>query len=396
MTEEAFSNSKRSLEDINEVLLLAKLTENDLVSTSQMIYFTEDLQGNQYKLLELDKHLLNVLKQGDTLYIKGNDEENAVLCTNSKTYDLLETETSNSLLLVDNLQFHNNLKNIPNRNISEITIKTVFHDYLEVIPSKPHLKKLKELLKNVVYKGPENEYEINEEDLFTHDELLYKIQASEEEFMVALKALNAITISNKLRILDFEYHFRVLSYMLKLIDENSWQLDEIDYEETMNALNELIPTNILNNLFDLYLEESKVIDGLQLYRYNEEKVCKFFAQVLLHSAGKFNLNEFLQAWAESVPEGMVVTEDMLHGIAIIDRKSIPNVIWAFQEESLPENINERFQVLFEAREKWTVKEIAPYIQSLTTEKFDVNALLAKYARASTVQGTKYYSSKHTK
>ncbi|GJQ76444.1 hypothetical protein Trydic_g2157 [Trypoxylus dichotomus] len=396
MNEKAVDNSKRTVDDINEVLSLAKLKESDLLPTSQMIYFTQDLHQNQYKLLELDKYLEQVLKQGDCLYIKGDDEENAVLCTKSKTYDLLETETSNSLLLMNNLKFHDSLKNDSMRNVSKTTIRTTFHDYLEVIPGKPRLKKLKELLKKAVYKGPENEYEINKNSLFTYDELLDKIQASEEEFVIALKALNTITIDNKLRILDFEYNFRILSYMLKLIDENSWQLDEVDYEETMNALSELIPTNVLNNLFDLYAEESKVIDGLQLYRYNEEKVCRFFAQVLLYSAGKFNLDEFLQAWRESVPEGMVATEDMLHGIAIIDRKSIPNVIWAFHEENLPENINERFQVLFEAKEKWTVNEIAPYIQNLTTEKFDVSALLAKYTRTSTIQGTKYYSSKHSK
>ncbi|KAI4467582.1 sister chromatid cohesion protein dcc1-related [Holotrichia oblita] len=362
MTEESL-DSKRTVENINKILSLAKLTETDLYSTSQTIYFTENtFHHGQYKLLELDKYLVQALKEGETLYIKGDDEENAVLCTKSKTYDVLETETSNSLLLFKDLQFCDSLKTSSERNISKIKISTVFHDYLEVLPSKPHLKKLKDLLKKSIYKGPEHEYEVNEESLLTYNSMLNTIQTSEEELKVALKTLNTITINDKIRILDFEYHFRVLSYMLKLIDENSWQLDEIDYEETMNALNDLIPTNVLNNIFDLYAEESKVIDGLQLFRYNEEKVCKFFAQVLLSSAGKFNLNEFLQAWKESVPEGMIATESMLHGIAIVDRKSAPNVIWAFEEKDLPETINERFQVLFEAKEKWTVEEISPYIQ----------------------------------
>lgn len=351
------------MDNINEILSLAKLTESELLPTFQTIYFDENnLHDNQYKLLELDKCLLQSLKEGETLYIKGNDEENAVLCTKTKTYDLLETETSNSLLLAKNLKFQNDLKDISQRNISKVKISNVFHNYLEVTPSKPHLKKLGELLKKTVYKGPENEYEISTEDLLTYDQLLNEIQTSEEELKLALNALNTITINSKIRILDFEYHFRVLSYMLKLIDENSWQLDEVDYEETMNALTEIIPSNILNNMFDLYTEESKITDGLQLYRYNEEKVCKFFAQVLLYSAGKFNLKEFLQAWKESVPEGMVASEDMLYGIAIIDRTSIPNVIWAFREENLPEDINERFQILFGTKNKWTVNEIAPYIQ----------------------------------
>jgi sister chromatid cohesion protein DCC1 len=83
---------------------------------------------------------------------------------------------------------------------------------------------------------------------------------------------------------------------------------------------------------------------------------------LLYGAGKFNLDEFLQAWRESVPEGMIPDEELLYGIAIIDRKSEPNIISAFPEENLPEDINERFNMLFKAKEKWSVPEITPYIQ----------------------------------
>lgn len=37
-----------------------------------------------------------------------------------------------------------------------------------------------------------------------------------------------------------------------------------------------------------------------------------------------------------------------------------------------------------------------YFRRLATDKLDVNALLAKYARASKVDGVKFYSSKHGK
>lgn len=35
----------------------------------------------------------------------------------------------------------------------------------------------------------------------------------------------------------------------------------------------------------------------------EEEVSKFCAEVLLKTAGKFNLQEFLSIWQQSVPEG---------------------------------------------------------------------------------------------
>ncbi|VEN41855.1 unnamed protein product [Callosobruchus maculatus] len=184
--------------------------------------------------------------------------------------------------------------------------------------------------------------------------------------------------------------------MLKLVDENSWELDEIDYQETVDSLKDLVPKEILTGLLEKYTEESQLVDGIQLYRYKEDKVCIFFAKVLLYGAGKFNLNDFLQAWKESVPDGMSPAEDMIYGIAVIERRGgqNPDIIRAFDESELPENLTERFKVLFEVKEKWTVAEIAPYIKPLTTDKLDVSALLAKYARASKIDGVKYYSSKH--
>ncbi|RZC36030.1 sister chromatid cohesion protein DCC1, partial [Asbolus verrucosus] len=369
------------------MLLMAKLNENEIASTSQTIYFTKNnLYNNNYKFLELDQHLCDELKEGQTLYIKGDADENVVLCTKNRTYDVTGAETSNSLLLVNNMNFFDNIREEKERSIKTVTVSGIFYEYLSVTPSKPHLKKLTELLNKSVYKGPEHEYEIKDEDLFDYDDLNKTIQASENELKEALSTMNVVTVSNKIRLLDIEYHFRALSYMLKLIEENSWSLDEIDFEETLNSLKELIPEEILISLFDKYTEESKIIDGLQLYSYKESEVCRFFAQILLYGVSKFNLDEFLQAWGESVPEGMVPDEELLNGIAIIDRKSSPSTISAFHEENLPEDINARFDILFKVKEKWTVPEITPYIRRVATQKLDVNALLAKFARASNVQG----------
>ncbi|CAH0552194.1 unnamed protein product [Brassicogethes aeneus] len=386
----------RTLEQVNEVLTLAKLTEEDIMPTSQAIYFTDNIYDNNYKFLQLDAHLMSEIKEGQTLFIKGADDEEVVICSETKTYNVLEAETSNSLLLVDGLKFTEDVKNTAERGINKVRVYGIFFDYLEAVAAKPHLKKLRNMLEGGIYKGPEHEYSVKSENLLSITDLNRVIQASNKEIDDAIALMDVVEINNKIRLLDFEYHFRVLSFMLKLIDENSWQLDHIEYEETANSLSDLVPTEIVNVLFDKYTTESKIIDGVQLYKYKEDKVCTFFAQVLLKSAGKFNLNEFLQAWKDSVPEGMVPQEEMLYGIAIIDRKSNPNVIRAFDEENLSENIMERLNALFEVKEKWSVPEITPYIKRLATEKVDANALLAKYARASKQNDVKYYSAKHAK
>jgi len=55
----------------------------------------------------------------------------------------------------------------------------------------------------------------------------------------------------------------------------------------------------------------------------------------------------------------------------------------------------RFDFLFERRKKWTLEEISPYVNDLTTDKLDVGALLTKYSRASTQNGVKVFSSRRT-
>ncbi|KAB0805496.1 hypothetical protein PPYR_02466 [Photinus pyralis] len=384
-------------QEIEKTLLLAKLKPEDLLPLTQVVYFaSEELHHNNYKLLQIDNCLLETFNEQGVVYVKGEDNENAVLCTDTATYDLLETETSNALLLVESLHFRDSVTDSAPKATSKVTVKGVFYDYLEVTPTKPNLQRLHELLDKRPYKGPEYERDGDEHDLYTYSELLNRIQASRNELDAALEAMRIVKVNDKIRILDFEYHSRVLSYMLKLIEENSWNFNEVDYDQTVSTLSDLIPEEIICSLFELYTEKSKVIDGLQLYKYKEIDVCKFVARVLLHNARKFNLQEFLEAWMELVPNGMRPETEMLYGLAIIDTKSVPNTILAFEEETLPDNILERFDVLFNAKDRWTVPEITPYIQRMTTEKTDVNAILAKYARACTFSGVKYYTAKHSK
>lgn len=389
--------SERDLSDVNRILHFAKLTEEEILPTSQALYFApENIHNNDFRLLELNNDLLKVIEENRPLYIKGEDNDEVVLCTEDSTFHVTEAETSNNLLLVRPLKVSSDITENSERTVETVQICSIFQEYLEAVPGRPHLHKLYDLLSETTYKGPEYEFELGDKKLYTLEELKDIVQASDKELADALKTMDLVKIDGKIRQIEFDYHFRVLSYMLKLIDENSWGLDTIDFDETCDTLKDLVSEDVIKSLFEKYTEESHVIDGIQLYRYKEHNVCQFFARVLLKEAGKFNFEDFVQAWKDSVPEGMVPSEDMLYGVAIINRKSSPSVIWSFEEHTLPDNVIERFKILFEAKDKWTVPEISPYIKPLTTNKLDVNALLAKHARASKIDGVKYYSAKHAK
>lgn len=386
---------KRTLDEITSILTHAKLKQDDFLPTTQVLYIDgKNAKSDQYKLLELDNTLLESLKINDTLVFKGNQDESVVICTENKTYEVRECETSNSLLFVPNLQFSKDLKYINDVNVSNKYVAGINYKYFEANPIKPQLGKILKMLEATKYNGPEKEYEHENSPLMSFEELSDIAAASESELKLLLSKLDAVIINDKVRVLHLDYHFRVLSFLLKSVEENSWPLDEVRRNETINAWKEVVPEEVLEAVFELYTDESKEIDDEVLYKYDEFKVCQFFGRVLLEYAGKFNLNEFLQAWKDAVPEGMRVDEEMLAGVAIIDRKSRPNVIWAFPENNLPNTISERFEILFKMKEKWSVKEITPYIESLTTDKMDSSALLAKYARSSNVDGVRYYCAKH--
>ena len=123
---------------------------------------------------------------------------------------------------------------------------------------------------------------------------------------------------------------------------------------------------------------------------------RFYAEYLLQTGTWFNLTEFEAMWREALPEGVTSSKSHLAGLALVDEKANPKIIRYFCEKSLPEGVYERLEVLFKVKAKWTLEEIDPYVQALTTPKLNVNALLTKYARGSNIDGVKYYSSKHGK
>lgn len=60
--------------------------------------------------------------------------------------------------------------------------------------------------------------------------------------------------------------------------------------------------------------------------------------------------------------GMVTDMKYLEGVAIKDITCQPQVVRFFPEWELPEDIGERFRILFHTREKWTIDDIRPYVE----------------------------------
>lgn len=57
------------------------------------------------------------------------------------------------------------------------------------------------------------------------------------------------------RLLEFNYHFRVLTYFLNLLNEQSWKPDQIPVSEVLDLLKDIVPMYVLEHLLSVYTEE---------------------------------------------------------------------------------------------------------------------------------------------
>lgn len=100
--------------------------------------------------------------------------------------------------------------------------------------------KILSLLTESEYRGIELEGDIPQSSLFSLPKLLNHVQASESEIKEMLGALPVAEVDGCFRLLGFEYHFRVLEFMLTSIESNSMPLDKIDTNVVIEEVNRLI------------------------------------------------------------------------------------------------------------------------------------------------------------
>eukprot|EP00088_Acartia_fossae_P028421 TRINITY_DN2922_c0_g1_i1.p1 TRINITY_DN2922_c0_g1~~TRINITY_DN2922_c0_g1_i1.p1 ORF type:complete len:403 (-),score=76.25 TRINITY_DN2922_c0_g1_i1:537-1745(-) len=386
----------RSVDQVKDVIQLAKLDESELYSYSQVISFSPQLYGDEVKLIHVNKSMADSLQEGDSVHLRGSEDENLVLCSKDKTYDFKEAETSNSMLILPELKLAKECeKHSGERTLAWRNVSGIFFKYFELQEIRPRLQKLRTALQTLT------ESNVRKCDLKAQsfEDLLDCIQASETELRQGLKDLETVCFRGGWFLPDLDYKIKIVSHLVKFFDDNSWKLDCVYKQETVDTLADLVDKEILSQVFDFYC--SPMQGGTDdEFSVEKEKISRLFGNYLLTQTSTFAYNDFMDIWEKSVPEGIKVDISHLAGLALVEQSGSSlqagSFIKSFPEENLPNSIQERLEVLFSARERWSVEEVTPYIQPLTTPKLNVNALLTKYARPVTVQGVKYFCAKHGK
>ncbi|XP_046460037.1 sister chromatid cohesion protein DCC1-like [Daphnia pulex] len=380
---------ERTLQQVNTILNLAKLTESDIKKESHVLQFIPQiLDSKQVKLLEVNKDTLEYIKSGECLFIKGGEDAHVVVCSNSKTFEFKEAETSNSLLLMPSLNHGKLIEATESRTLKKQEVFGVYHTYYEMRLTKPKLQSLRNALAKYPYKGKNSELSKDAVGL-SFTELKNIIQASEEEIINRLEEIPAAKIRGKWRLLDVGFLFGWVSYLDSILREKQLSLEEVTPLNVEDWMGLYDIADVNSKCMSLFME----VDDDSL-KWKSAAVSQLFALYLLPELRAFDSKDFFTAWQQSMPVGVTANEEDLNGVALVDYDSTPSLVKYLPEFELPEDINERLDILFRNRTKWTLQAITPYVQPLTDNNLNVAALLTKYARSSNINGVKYYSSKY--
>lgn len=197
--------------------------------------------------------LTNLLFCG-SLAIKGNPNEEAVLCTATRTYLLRLAESSNTLLLMPG--------QLPKAPPAEgppatVTISSSASAYYELVPTAPRASALPELLALCPYptaaeastaaggdssgdmdvEGAEVEGAAQPAKRLTWAQLEAAVQCSGAELQTALQRARALEVGGgRWCILEAQYEQDVCGSLLDLLVEKEWPLDALPLGEAVEAM----------------------------------------------------------------------------------------------------------------------------------------------------------------
>lgn len=308
------------------------------------------------------------------MVLRGQPDEDAVLCTQSKTYVMKFVGTSNSVLLVPPANQSESYQN-PQENDGNYYDKKVVAPVIKVVPGTmelvevaPRLDKLKSLLLENPYKFEEYDVENLEENqesrtgLYNWNDLIDKIQASDDELRSGLQALSAVEIHGYWRLVDESYMKMILEMLLRNSVLSDWPLNTLNEDEVVNMLElDGFPRVLARHCLHVY--GTKVDDCMHscIWKLDKRRVCIHFAREILRG-GRRKLESFMDEWRQKTPDGMEPTFDLLEGEVLTEKVGIETWVRAFSVSSLPSTPAERFSILFKERQKWEWRDLQPYIR----------------------------------
>ncbi|KAG7395567.1 Sister chromatid cohesion protein DCC1 [Phytophthora boehmeriae] len=371
-----------------------------------MVVTAADFSEDKYRLLELNPEIEETIKSGQKLFIVGAPGDRAVLCTADKSFYLKKEDTSNLRLLTAHTKWDGPEETADKRTIP-VAGAARFHYLLE--HKVPDATQLRALLLEAPYENPRRSdatAQVKRAKLnkfYSTRDLVDALQVSEHEVLEMLEKLHAFEEAGSWRLLSSAYQSRVFGDMLDTVVQHDWKVfaaPGVPVKQFLAGLDEpLVAVRqcclLYGSLSTVGGEECCTLDPVKVATFRakslfDEQVdeAKFQAQQqhtsLDPTDAGLELDQFMEKWQLRVPDSVNVNLDMLSGLVLVkpQKAGKKSRIVYFPEDELPPDPKKRFEKLFEMQEKWTIKQLEPFIKSLVVPGTTQASLLLKHTRSS--------------
>ncbi|CAO3612565.1 unnamed protein product [Mucor hiemalis] len=362
------------------------------------LVYKEKFEKNSYSLVELGTPaLVEAFESGSSIVIKGLPEDEAVLCTDSKTFVVRQVNTSNSIILIE--KEVRDQRSYVHDNVSNT---------IELLPCIARLSRLDELLKDTSYSGPEKESSESKK-LYTFTDLLSVVQASEKELLDGLSVRGAFEHEGYYRVLDRDFLFRLFDSLMTNSTTNQIDLSQMSLGEAKRCIvdeqrqlgqQENIPDNVLTAAINVMIKnDNHGGDESFILEFCQRKTCRFLGEWLLtNPEGKrWKLEDFMTYWKSMGHDIFEPELTYLKGLYVqyetVKFQVTEKYIYYFPVNQLSTEPPQRFAALFSEKPLWSLEEIEAFLDDLAPSKKEKETLLLKFARAHRTQNTTLYGSR---
>ncbi|KAK2466266.1 hypothetical protein APHAL10511_001908 [Amanita phalloides] len=364
------------------------------MTTVQLSFSPKSLaESGSVKLLELPSDLCQLVESSlqssssPRLTIKGQPDDDAVLCTGDKTYTIRSVILSNKILIVTPCETDG----------ASLNIRDQVSDILELVPCVPKLYKLDGLLKGRSFDENQTGMDSDVPDSqgsLTYDQAMRDIQASDDELARALKDRRILLINGELRPIAPGYLHQVLELLLNVLVALSLPYNAAPVDELVSALAidyEVVPP-VTNHVLSWF---GQVDNGK--WNMDITAIVKEIGLNLLreHKREPIEREILMTKWKSSVGDSYesAVSLDLLSGNCITSTELGSTMLSYFPASALPAEPAARFADLFLVRPRWKGEEISPFLTDIAINVKERDKLLLKYCRAITDSGVVWYTAR---
>ncbi|CAE6438352.1 unnamed protein product [Rhizoctonia solani] len=358
-----------------------------------------------YCLVELPPDIIELAKQGQAnLSIRGRPDDEAVLCTQSKTYAIRSVALSNSVLIMSNAGPDSKpcdpVELLEHDETNTLVISGEVSEILELVPTVPRLESLLQHLRGCEWNDDESDEETYESNVndplrrrrMTLDELRNIVQASDSELEEGLRKARILNLAGTLRPLPTSSLTEILVTLLLTIASTGLPRPPkpIPLLKLMQNIEDEFQVNpdVMEHIASWY----GVITGKDDKRMWEADMKAIIGEIgvgiLRRAEDAVEEVEFMERWKEQV--GDMFTEYI--DITLLDGNylSTPvlhtkygepsNTLLYYPRSALPTDAAQRFQALFLTRAKWKMEDIGVYLEDIAVDKKERDRLMLKYTR----------------